>query len=304
MDLSVCVVNWNVKDDLERCLQSVRAGAAGLCSEVIVVDNASGDGSVDMVRQQFPEVRLIANDANLGFAAANVQAMQGASGRYILMLNPDTLTPPGALTQLVRFADAHPQAGVIGPRLVYGDGRLQYSCRCFPTIAAALFRNTWLGALLPHARASACYLMEDWDHTEIREVDWVSGACLLIRREAFDQVGPLDTGFYWGSEDVDYCWRMHKAGWRVIYTPEPVITHFVGRSTNRVQVRTILRTHRSMYRLYSKHLARGPISRALVWLGVWARAGLLILQHLAQVARGTISRVLPGRRSEPQEMSE
>jgi GT2 family glycosyltransferase len=295
MDLSVIIISWNVRSDLAACLESVRTGLGDLRAEVVVVDNASGDGSPEMLAEQFPEVILLRNSHNAGFAGANVQGMALAHGRYLLLLNPDTLVPAGALGQLVAFADAHPQAGVVGPRLVYGDGRLQYSCRCFPTLTAALFRNTWLGGLLRRARASACYLMEDWDHASVREVDWVSGACLLIRREAYEQVGTLDTGFYWGSEDVDYCWRMHKAGWQVLYTPEPVITHLVGRSTDQAVLRTIVRSHKAMYRLYGKHLARNPVSRALIWPAVWARAGLLVLQHAVEVTRNRATDALRGR---------
>lgn len=289
MELSVCIVNWNVRDDLANCLESLREGMRGVEGEIIVVDNASADDSVEMVRRRFPQVRLMVNDANLGFAGANVQAMHQAAGRYILLLNPDTLVPAGAMRELLDFAAAHPRAGVVGPKLVYGDGSLQASCRCFPTIQAALFRNTLLGGLFPHARASASYLMQDWDHSTVREVDWVSGACLLVKREAYEQVGDLDTGFYWGSEDVDYCWRVHKAGWKVVYTPSPVITHLVGRSTNQAVFRTIVRHHRSMYRLYAKHIARNPVSRSLVWLGVWTRASVLILQDLARHLWGRLA---------------
>ena len=279
MDLSICIVSWNVLGDLRNCLASLAQGAAGVSCETILVDNCSRDGSQDMVAREFPDVQLICNDGNAGFAGANVQAMALAAGRYLLLLNPDTIVPPGAMRELVDFADAHPEAGVIGPRLVYGDGRLHPSCRCFPTIAAAVFRNTWLGRLFPGSRASRSYLLEDWDHSEVRDVDWVSGACMLIRREAYEQVGTLDTGFFWGSEDVDYCWRMHKAGWAVLYTPSPVVTHLVGRSTDQAAFRTIVRSHRSMYRLYSKHVARNALSRGAVWLGVWGRAGLLIAQQ-------------------------
>jgi hypothetical protein len=288
MDLSICIVSWNTKGDLANCLASLCEGAAGVSREIILVDNCSRDGTQEMVTAAFPEVQLICNSSNAGFAGANVQAMALARGRYILLLNPDTLVPPGAMTQLLAFADARPEAGVVGPKLVYGDGRLQHSCRCFPTITAAVFRNTWLGRLFPGAQASRSYLMEDWDHEEERDVDWVSGACMLIRREAYEQVGTLDTGFFWGSEDVDYCWRMHKAGWKVLYTPRPVITHLVGRSTDQAAFRTIVRSHRSMYRLYSKHVARNALSRAAVWLGVWGRAGLLMLQQLVARALGRL----------------
>lgn len=281
MDLSICIVNWNVREDLARCLESLPEAAAGLEYEVIVVDNASTDGSLELLRSRFGEVSVIANGCNRGFAAANVQALAQARGRWLLLLNPDTVAPPESLAELVRFGDEHPRAGVVGPKLVHGDGSLQPSCRRFPTLCAAVLRNTVLGRLCPGARWSADYLMEEWDHQSVRIVDWVSGACMMVRRQAFEQVGTLDEGFYWGSEDVDYCWRMGKAGWEVLYTPQPVITHFVGHSTSQVQVKTILRTHRGMYRLYRKHLGRNPLARGLVWLGVWLRAGLLLAQYAA-----------------------
>ncbi len=276
VDLSVCLVSWNVWADLRACLLSL-SETRGLHLQIIVVDNASTDGTVTQLRREFPTVELVVNAENRGFAAASNQALAVATGRYLLLLNPDTVVPPRGLEELVDFADGHPQAGVVGPQLRYPDGRLQYSARHFPTIAAAVFRNTPLGRLFPHARAVQAYLMADWDHDEVREVDWVSGAAMLIRREAYEQIGPLDERFYWGSEDVDYCWRAHKAGWQVLYTPTPRIIHAVGRSSDQAVRRTIVNTHRSMYRLYCKHLAQCPFSCALIWLGVWIRATLLLL---------------------------
>ena len=281
--LSICIVNWNVRDDLRRCLDSLRAQAIDGV-QIIVVDNASTDGSVAMLRDEYPEVELIANPDNRGFAAANNQCFEVSTGTCVLMLNPDTIMPPEGLKTLLAFAESHPRAGAVGPKLLNSDGSLQSSCRRFPTITAALFRNTFLGRWFPRARAAQTYLMADFDHIQPAQVDWVSGACMLLRREALEQVGGLDTSFFWGSEDVDLCWRLHKAGWDVTYTPAPQVTHVIGRSTDQVVVPTILRTHRSMYRLYSKHLAHNPLSRGLVWLGVWLRAYLLILSwHLRQL---------------------
>jgi GT2 family glycosyltransferase len=199
-----------------------------------------------------------------------------AQGAWLLLLNPDTVVPPGALRTLMGFARAHPEAGVIGPRLLNPDGSLQYSCRSFPTITAGMFRHTFLGRLFPRVRSMRSYLMCDWDHDSVRAVDWLSGAAMLIRRTAYEQIGGLDEGFYWGSEDVDYCYRMHAAGWTVLYTPEPAITHAVGRSTDQVPLTTIVRTHRSMARLFGKHLARNAVHRALISAGIWVRAGLLL----------------------------
>lgn len=275
-DVSVCIVSWNVADDLRACLQSIRAQDTPPTYEVIVADNASSDESVAMVREQFPEVELIVNDRNLGFAKATNQTLRAASGRYLMMLNPDTVLEPDCLAKLVAVADAHPEAGIVAPRLVYPDGSLQYSCRRFPTIAAAVYRNTVFGRLFPSARPAADYIMQDCDHDTQHDVDWASGACLLIRREAYEQVGELDEGFVWGSEDVDYCFRMHREGWSVLYSPVTDVIHAVGRSTDQAVVPTIMRTHRGMYRLYSKHFAHNALCRAFVWLGVWVRAGLLI----------------------------
>lgn len=275
-EVSICIVSWNVAEDLRACLQSLRAQENPVATEVIVVDNASGDDTVRMLAEEFAEVITLLNPENRGFAAATNQALAGARGQYLMMLNPDTVVPPDAIGRLVEVAEAHPEAGIVAPKLVYPDGSLQYSCRRFPTITAAIFRNTFLGALFPKARAAADYVMADWDHDSVRAVDWASGAALLIRRELYQQIGPLDEGFRWGSEDVDYCLRAHQAGWPVLYTPQPVIVHAVGRSSDQAIVPTITTAHHSMYRLYSKHFARNPLSRALVGVGIWLRARVLI----------------------------
>jgi len=299
--VSVCIVSWNVRDDLLTCLDSLRAGGAGLSTEIIVVDNASTDGTVEAIRQRVPEVQLICNEDNRGFAAASNQALAAATGDFLLLLNPDTIVPPGGFAELDRFARDHPEAGLIGPKLVNPDGTLQHSCRRFPTPMAALFRHTILGRLFPHNRWSAEYVMAEWDHVTPREVDWVSGACMLVRRESYERVGPLDEGFFWGSEDVDYCFRAHRAGWQVLYTPQPVVVHKVGASTNQVPVRTFVRFHRSMYRLYRKHFARTVFDAALIWLGVVLRAALVIgAWHLGQAVTRARAPFLK-RRPTPQE---
>lgn len=285
VDLTVCLVTWKVREDLRRCLESLRA-TPGLVVQVVVVDNASRDGTVAGLGEDFPQVELIVNGENRGFAAASNQAMAVSHGRHLLLLNPDTVVPPGGLQELVVFADQHPQAGIIGPQLRYPDGRLQLSCRRFPTVTAAIFRHTLLGRLFPRVASVSDYLMADWDHQEAREVDWVSGAAMLIRRELYEEIGPLDESFFWGSEDVDYCWRAHKAGWKVLYAPTPRIIHAVGCSTDQAITRTIIRTHRSMYRLYRKHLAASPLRRALVWGGVWLRGGLILLHSWTKFLLG------------------
>jgi GT2 family glycosyltransferase len=276
-DVSICIVSWNVAGDLRACLDSIRAQQTPPTFEVIVADNASSDDSVRMLEEEFPEVRLILNEDNLGFAKATNQTLRAAQGRYLMMLNPDTVLQPDCLAKLAAVAETHPEAGIVAPRLVYPDGSLQFSCRRFPTIAAAIYRNTVFGRLFPRAHAASEYIMRDCDHDTEHDVDWASGACLLIRREAYMQVGELDEGFVWGSEDVDYCFRMHRAGWSVLYSPVTDVIHAVGRSTDQAVVPTIVRTHRGMYRLYAKHFAPNALARAFVAVGVWLRAALLIL---------------------------
>jgi len=292
--LSLCIVSWNCRDDLLACLAGLADAAPGLGVETVVVDNASTDDTVDVVAERFPLVHVIPNAENRGFAAATNQALDAASGEYLLLLNPDTLLPPGGLSELVAFADAHPAAGIVAPKLLNADGSLQQSCRRFPTPAAALFRHTLLGRLFPRNRWAAEYVMDGWDHTEAREVDWVSGACLMARRELYEAIGPLDEGFFWGSEDVDYCYRAHAAGRQVLYTPTPAVVHKIGASTNKAPFRTIVNFHRSMLRLYRKHMAHSVLDFAAITCGVALRAGLLIAswalrsgcERLAALVRG------------------
>jgi len=282
IDVSVCIVSWNVWEDLRGCLASLFDGNNQVSFEVIMVDNGSTDATVASLSGEFPQVELIANQDNRGFAAACNQAIAASRGRYCFLLNPDTVVPESGLDELLRFADEHPQAGVIGPKLVYPDGSLQYSCRRFPTVSAAIFRGTFLEPLIPGVKSVRYYLMNDWDHGEVRQVDWVSGAAMLIRRELIDDIGLLDEGFFWGSEDVDFCLRAHRAGWEVVYTPRPEIIHAVGRSAQQAELSTLVHTHQSMYRLYSKHWSRWVGSRWLIWLGVWLRAAVLMGQWLVQ----------------------
>lgn len=290
--ITVCIVAWNVKEDLLTCLRSLFSAAKGVSVEVIVVDNASADGTVDAVREEFPLVQLICNDSNLGFAAATNQAMAAGAGRFLLLLNPDTVLPEGALGELLEVADAHPEAGIVAPKLLNPDGTLQHSCRRFPTPAAALFRHTVLGRLFPNNRWAAEYIMADWPHGEVREVDWVSGACMLVRRELYEEIGPLDEGFFWGCEDVDYCLRAHRAGWKVLYAPSPAIVHRIGASSDQRPARTVIDFHRSMQRLYRKHFARSPVDATLMWGAVWLRAGLLLGSRWARMAWARLARPL------------
>ncbi|CEK12662.1 glycosyltransferase family 2 protein [Chthonomonas calidirosea] len=289
-DLSVIILNWNTCELLQACLQSLFESSETVSFEVIVVDNASEDESREMVTQHFPQVRLLVNPRNVGFGAGNNAALPYARGRYLLFLNSDTLVTKGSLSALVRFADEHPDIGIVGPKLLNADGSLQYSCRRYPNLAAGLFRNTLLGRLFPNNRFAADYLMKDWDHASVRDVDWVSGAALFIRRELVEQIGGFDEDFYMYCEDVDLCWRAThtplpdrlrnalgkgaQAHWRVVYFPEAVIYHYIGKSSDKVPTRMTYEFHRSQYIFYKKHYrASTPIwLRPLIPVGIMLRA--------------------------------
>ncbi|HZT43833.1 MAG TPA: glycosyltransferase family 2 protein [Chthonomonadaceae bacterium] len=275
MDISVIILNWNTAALLEKCLHSLYCPQPDLAMEVLVVDNASEDGSAAMVRRRFPQARLIVNKRNLGFGAGNNVAIPQTRGRYVLFLNSDTVVTPGALVTMVRCADSQPDIGILGPKLLNSDGSLQYSCRHYPTLGAGFFRNTPLGRLFPKNRFATDYLMQDWDHTTQRDVDWVSGAALMIRREVLDQIGGFDEDFYFYCEDVDLCWRAsHIAPWRVTYFPDAVIYHHIGKSSDKVPTRMTYEFHRSMYLFYKKHYAAStplPV-RPLIPVGIGMRA--------------------------------
>ena len=297
-ELSVCIVNWNTRQDLEEALRSVLESDPELNIEVIVLDNASRDGSAEMVRQRYPEVALIQSPENVGFARGYNRASRQATGRYLLILNPDTVVRPGTFGRLVEFMGSHPEAAAAGPRLLNSDGSLQFSCRRFPRPMAAVLRNTALGRLLPRNRFTRQYLMQDWDHSSLQHVDWVSGAAVCIRREAWDQVGGFDEGYFMYAEDMDWCLRAEQAGWKVYYVPDAVIVHRIGRSSDQRPFPMVIEFHRSMARFYRKHYSQHwPWGVRLVpVVGIWLRA-LLVMGQISLRRAGDALRLTPGARS-------
>lgn len=275
VDVTVSIVNWNTRDYLRKCLESVLAQDSGISIEINVVDNASSDGSAAMVRSEFGNhVRLIAMPRNAGFAAAQNQSIRLASGRYIFLLNPDSvLNSPDVLRKMVDFMDANQDVGFLGPKVINPDGSLQYSARRFPTMLAAGFRHTLLGRLFPNNAFVRRYLMTDWAHDRIADVDWLSGSALLVRKETIQQIGLLDERFYMYLEDVDWCRRAHDAGWRVVYFPEVTVIHKIGGASDQNPVEMIKEHHKSMLRYFLKYNARSPriLLLPLVLLGLWLR---------------------------------
>ena len=231
MDVSIVIVNWNTKKLLGDCLRSVYEQAGDVDYEVIVVDNASADGSVEMIRRDFERVVLIENARNNGFAAANNQGMAVAKGRYILLLNSDTVVLDNAIANTVHFADMHPRAGVIGCRVLNPDGTLQVTCFMFPSILNILLSSTYLYKLFPKSRFFGRERMTWWDRSDVREVDVVTGCFMLVRREAIEKVDVLDERFFIYAEETDWCYRFRKSGWKSMFTPNGQIIHYGGQST-------------------------------------------------------------------------
>ena len=243
-----------------------------------MVDNGSGDGSPEMVATEFPDVKLIALNANTGFSGGNNVALESLDADYALLLNSDATVEPGGLERLLAFADTTPNAGIIGPKVINPDGSIQYSCRRWPTFAAGMFRNVWLGRLFPGNKPASDYLMQDFDHASVLDVDWVSGCALLIRKKCLEEIGLLDAEtFFMYCEDMDWCLSAHQKNWRVVYFPGCVVTHAIGKSSDNAAERMILEHSRSMWRFWQKHRAffADKVPAALqpfVWLGIWARA--------------------------------
>ncbi len=257
LDVSVVIVNYKVRDLLRDCLSSLQPDLERLRGEVWVVDNASGDGSVEMVRSEFPWVRLIASSWNRGYGAANNLAIQRARGRYVLVLNPDTRLPPGAIVDTVAEMDAHPDIGALGPKLILADGTLDRACRrSFPSPEIAFYRLFGLMKLFPNHPRFARYNLLNVDADTPLDVDSVVGAFMLVRREVVETVGMFDEAFRLYGEDLDWAFRMKEAGWRIRYHPSVVVLHYKGQSSRQRPVSSIRSFYEAMRIFYDKHYAR------------------------------------------------
>ncbi len=275
-DLSVCIVNWNVRPLLHQCLLALPDATVCLTAETIVVDNASTDNSTSL-REVFPHVRWLQNTVNVGFSRANNQAITLSRGRHVCFLNPDTIPQPGSLTSLVHYLDTHPDVGIVGPQLRYPDGSLQPSRYRFPTVLTALLESTpiaWRWANNPWARRYHC---ADRPVDQEQEVDWLNGACLVVRREVLETIGGFDEGFFMYSEEMDLCRRAREAGWRVVYVPQAVVIHHEGKSSQQVATARHVYFNRSKVRYFHKH--HGPWAAALVRWGIRLQyAGELLVE--------------------------
>jgi hypothetical protein len=247
--ISIIIVSWNTSRFLENCLASILANPPTSPFDIWVVDNDSTDDSTWMVRERFPQVQLIENRENVGFARANNQAIQQCMGEYILLLNPDTLVTSGALQALLDFLDKHPEAGAAGARILKPDDSLQISSHPRPTLPREIWRLFHLDALSPFA----IYPLSKWETIQPQEVDVIGGACLMLRKEVLEHVGFLDEDYFIYSEEVDLCYRIERAGWRIYWVPQAEVVHFGGQSTQQVPTKMFLHLYLSNIKYFRKH---------------------------------------------------
>jgi len=270
MDLSILIVNWNTKSLLIRCLKSIHQETRNGEREVFVVDNGSNDGSKEAVRAEFPEVILIHNPLNIGFARANNQALELSIGRYLLLLNPDTRVEKETIKNMVGFMNAHPEAGVAGAQLLNADGSKQNSIANFPSLATELLNKSLLRLLFPKT-----FPGKERNISEPIEVDSVIGACMMVRRETMEQVGLLDEDYFLFLEETDWCYRIKRAGWKVCHLPQAEIYHLQGKSAEKDKKRAKVEYYRSRYQFFKKN--RGSWQWFVLLIGLLIKLGFEFL---------------------------
>ncbi len=277
MDVSIVIVNWNTKDILADCLESIFQQTKAIGFEVIVIDNASADGSAEMVRKDFGQVILLENSRNAGFAVANNQGISISKGRYVLLLNSDTIILDDAIDRAVSFADKHTEAAVTGCRVLNPDGSLQPTCFMFPSLLNQILFTSYLYRLFPQSRFFGRERMTWWDRNSVQEVDVVTGCFMLVRRYAIAQVGMMDERFFVYGEEVDWCYRFGKAGWTNLFTPEAGIIHLGGASAAGHSDRRALIFDESLVRLMFKHWPRWKAKTGVWLMGLFYLSRLFVL---------------------------
>ena len=285
MKLSVVIVNWNTRELLRRCVASVLANHYDGRLETWVVDNESRDGSAEMVRVYFPKINIIESSSNSGFARANNMAMHQTRGEYVLLLTPDTEMEPGVLEIMSRYLDDNPHVCAAGPMLLDPDGKMQHSASPAPEVLREVSRMFHLDGLLP----SATYEMGGWDLDRPHEVDVLQGACMMIRREALDEVGLLDEDYFMYSEEIDLCYRLRKAGWSIRWLPEAKVVHHGGQSSKQVPEESFL------------HLYKGKVTYFRKHHGMAAALAFKLMLSAASVARLIVSPMALFQRREQRE---
>jgi hypothetical protein len=283
LDLSIVIVSWNAKAFLLECLRSLSSETESRRAEIIVVDNASADGSPAAVRNEFPHVKLLRNPANLGFAKANNIGIRQSVGRFVCLINSDVKVLAGCFDLLLAYLEQNPSVGILGPKILNADMTLQPSCRAFPNLWDSLCRALALDTLFPRSSLFGRYFMGRWPHDSTRRVDVLSGCFWMVRRQAIDHVGLLDEDFFMYAEDKDWCKRFRKAGWDVVYFPEAQAVHYGEGSSANAPVRFYVEMQRANLQYWKKHHGR-PAQMLFLLISV--------LHQVIRILRGTLSCIL------------
>lgn len=286
MDVSVCIVNWNTKELLANCIKSLQEKTTGVSYEVIIVDNNSADGSSDMVRQRYPQCKLVASKENLGFGRGNNRGLQEATGKYIFYLNPDTVLATNALYGMFQYMESNPDAGAVGCRLLNQDRSIQFTCaRTFPTLFNQFCDLMLLNRLFPKYKLFSTIEMSYWNHRDSRDIDCLSGACIFTRRDVVNTLKGFDENFFMYAEDVDLCYRIRKEGWKLHYLATEEIYHLEGQSSKKRSQKLfsfiVMRESNQIF--FSKHYGKvnSYLYRALMFTGALFRmlvAALSVLE--------------------------
>lgn len=277
--LSIIIVNFNVKAFLQNCLLSVRKALEKIPSEIIVVDNASDDGSVEIIKKNFPDVKIIELSENLGFSKANNIGLKIAKGEYICLLNPDTIVEEDTLNTMIRFMESHPEAGMAGCKILNPDGTFQLACRrSFPTPWVAFTKIFGLSALFPKSKLFARYNLTYLDENQTYEVDAISGSFMFLRKDVYEKVGGLDESFFMYGEDLDWCFRIKKAGFKIYYVHSTKIIHFKGESTKRSNIDEVKHFYNAMRLFVRKHFSGSFLMELILQFAINVRSALAFLE--------------------------
>jgi GT2 family glycosyltransferase len=255
IDISIIIVSWNAKELLDECLQSIYKNPFKCELETIIVDNASTDGAPYLVKEKYPQVKLICNSENLGFAKANNIGIEKSTGKYVCLINSDAVALDNCLELMCNYMNQNPKIGILGPKVLYGDGRLQLSCKEFPTFWKNICQILALEKFFPKSKLFGGEKMLYWSHDSIREVDYMGGCFLMVRKCAIDHVGLLDDTFFFYGEDKDWCKRFWKAGWKVVYFPEARAIHY-SKGSYKDPVKLYIQMTNANIQYYSKHHGR------------------------------------------------
>lgn len=287
--VSVIIVSWNARRFLKDCIESVRRTGGRLVREIVVVDNASTDGSPEMVKELFPEVTLVRASTNLGFAKANNLGMKHCRGDFLALVNSDVIVHPECFQKLAALLDSREQVGLVGPRIIGADGHVQHTCRQLPTVWNTLCRFLALDRVFSRWRLFAGFQMRHWDYNSLAEVEVLSGCFWLARRSAVEDVGSLDERFFFYAEDIDWCKRFRDAGWKIMFVPEASATHFGGGSSGNAPLRYSIEMLRANLLYWKKH--HGSLGRLSYYC-------MALVQHLARLVVRGVMRFVGAQRAE------